>query len=107
MEKNVRPKYVKNKYLIDFGMFVSLLPHCSLIEDIQQSFGDQIDEFLGNEYQSCKPLLGSNPSRTFEGLAKKLTEDEEKPKYICSFLPSPDLLRKHSRHHKQIMERQE
>lgn len=77
MEKNVRPKYVKNKYLIDFGMFVSLLPHCTLIEDMQNSFGEKIDESLGNEYQSCKPLLGSNAARTFEHLVKRVDDSDD------------------------------
>ena len=38
MDKNVRPKYVKEKTIIDYQAFMNLMPNCGLIADLQYAF---------------------------------------------------------------------
>jgi hypothetical protein len=60
MDKNVRPKYVKKKKIIDFGAFCSLLPKSSIINDLQYAFNEryhllQAMEEIQEEKKNSKP----------------------------------------------------
>jgi hypothetical protein len=45
MEKNIRPKYVKAKEIINLSAFTHLIPKCSLISDLEWAFRDQYKPF--------------------------------------------------------------
>lgn len=55
MEKNVRPKYVKKKQVIDFGMLCSIMPKCSLLADIKYAFSER-HLFLEQEEEYKKAM---------------------------------------------------
>jgi hypothetical protein len=42
MDKNVRPKYVKKKEIIDFGAFCGLLPKSSIFADLSYAFNERV-----------------------------------------------------------------
>jgi Ca2+-binding EF-hand superfamily protein len=45
MEKNIRPKYVKQKEIINLSAFTHLVPRCALIADLEYAFRDKFKPF--------------------------------------------------------------
>jgi hypothetical protein len=53
MEKNVRPKNVKTKLLLDQAVFQNLVPECYIINDLQYVFCQKlIDDLEAKEVQN-------------------------------------------------------
>ena len=42
MDKNVRPKYVKEKTVINYVTFINMIPNCDLIKDLQYAFNQRL-----------------------------------------------------------------
>ena len=42
MDRNVRPKFVKTKFIIDFPIFTGLMPSCSLVKDLRFAFHTKV-----------------------------------------------------------------
>jgi len=75
MDTNVRPKYVRQKYIIDFTTLTSILPSFSLVDDLKHAFCKRI----ADQVEAEKLLLDDSAKRKDTS-----TPDRE---YTYSFLP--------------------
>ena len=96
MDKNVRPKYVKKKVIIDFGAFCSLIPKSGLFADLNYAFNERFHyQEKENEIlkKGSKPKLKQKKNPKDKKGKKNLVidSDDESPvvleRYNFSFEP--------------------
>ena len=64
MDKNVRPKFAKQTYIIDYGMFVSLISNCTLIDDFHYAFCQRLEDAHRIKQEKLEEkLMYSSPNK--------------------------------------------
>ena len=80
MDRNVRPKHVKQKTIIDYQDYFSVLPNCELIKDFQYALNQRLfDEQLLREVQRDIQIKNKIKRKAGAGSGNDLNDLNEEP----------------------------
>ena len=91
MDKNIRPKYVKQKFHISFPVFYNEMPPLDIVADLQYAFHTRVVE---DERQ--KEMEATSPKKGMQRMVRKNTtaltdlEAFKRTEHRYSFIPNPE-----------------